>query len=71
MVRRLTFDHLVERSGSAPAWLRYGWAFGLVLLDSVLKAMLVPLSAGNFRLMLNMLVMVDDFTDLFPPREKA
>jgi len=51
LVRRLTFDHLVERSGSAPAWLRYGWAFGLVLLDSVLKAMLVPPSAGNFRLM--------------------
>jgi signal transduction histidine kinase len=51
LIQRFTFDHLVERSGSAPAWLRYGCAFGLVLLDTVLKALLVPLSAGNFRLM--------------------
>jgi signal transduction histidine kinase len=51
LVQRFTFDRLVERSGSAPAWLRYGWAFSLVLLDTVLKALLVPLSAGNFRLM--------------------
>ena len=51
MVRRPTIDRLVERAWSAPAWLRYGCALALVALDSALKAMLVPVSAGNFRLM--------------------
>jgi signal transduction histidine kinase len=51
LVRRPTIDRLVERAWSAPAWLRYGCALALVALDSVLKAMLVPVSAGNFRLM--------------------
>ncbi len=51
MVRRLTVDHLVERAWSAPAWLRYGCGLALVLIDSILRPLLVPASAGNLRLM--------------------
>ena len=51
MTRRFSMEHLVDRAWSAPAWLRYLGALGLVLLDSILKTLLVPVSAGNFRLM--------------------
>ena len=47
----LTVDHLVERAWSAPAWLRYGCGLALVLIDSILRPLLVPASAGNLRLM--------------------
>jgi len=51
VTRRFNFEHLVDRAWSAPAWLRYLCALGLVGLDTILKALLVPASAGNFRLM--------------------
>ena len=52
MVRRFTVDHLVDRAWSAPAWLRYGCAPSLWWCSTRFsRRLLVPASAGNFRLM--------------------
>jgi signal transduction histidine kinase len=51
LARPFRFEHLADRASTAPGWLRYLASLTLVLIDSLVRAMLVPTSAGTFRLM--------------------